>query len=155
LLLFFSCGVRGRVISKSGVRLYGTSDGRMFSFGLMDDSGSVRVKAFNENCDRILAAIVVGRVRVVLLEESVLVLCVLYFQMIELSAFGVCVSNKAYGSFSGDYEIIILSEAVVSIVQSEPIVDIYPSFRFRSVRELETLNVDALYGLLLTCSMFH
>ena len=80
---------------------------------------------------------------------------VFYFQMIELSAFSVSISNKAYGSFSSDYEIVVSSETVVTVVESEPIVDIHPSFRFRSVRELETLNVDALYGLSFPCSMFH
>lgn len=121
----------------------------------MDGSGSVRVKAFNGNCDRILALIVVGRVCLVHLEEAVLLSHDVHFKVIVLSAFGVCVSNKAYGSFIGDYEIIISSEAVVSAVQSEPIVDIHPSFCFRSVRELDTLNVNALYGLLLICSSLH
>ena len=55
--------VFGRVTSKSAVRTYGSSDGRVFNFVIMDDSASVLVKAFNRNCDRVFASIVLGGVR--------------------------------------------------------------------------------------------
>ena len=64
MFLFGSHIVKGRVTSKTGVLFYGGNGGRMFYFVIMDESVSVRVKAFNNSCDRIFSLFTCGNVSV-------------------------------------------------------------------------------------------
>ena len=55
--------MRGRVISKSAVRTYDFDRHRLFYFDIMDESTTIRVKAFDGQCDRLVACVCVGKVR--------------------------------------------------------------------------------------------
>lgn len=148
--------ILGRVTSKTVVRSYGSGDGRVFNFVVMDDSASVLVKAFNRNCDRVFGSIVLGGVsfnRYVKVRGLYLIV-IIYFQMIKLSAFSVTIANKRYSSLAGDYEIVIGTESRFDVVHDEPAVVIRPSFEFRSVDEFQSLAIDGLYGKILLNGTF-
>jgi hypothetical protein len=140
--------VLGRVTSKTAVRTYGSSDGRVFHFVMTDDTASVIVKAFNRNCDRVFASIVLGGVRYSLHVELCILhpMAIVHFQMIKLSAFSVIIANKRYSSLASDYEIVIAAESRLDVVYDEPAVAIRPSFEFRLVEEFQALAIDGLYG---------
>lgn len=42
--------IRARITSKSAVRLFGENQHKMFYFDVVDESGSLRVKAFDHQC---------------------------------------------------------------------------------------------------------
>lgn len=56
--------VKGRVVSKSGTRTWHNQrgDGKLFSFDLKDDTGDVRITAFNQECERFQSIVEVGKV---------------------------------------------------------------------------------------------
>jgi hypothetical protein len=49
-------------MSKSSVHVFVASGVKVFSFDVMDYSATVRVKAFNCQCERVFALIVIGEV---------------------------------------------------------------------------------------------
>merc|ERR1712013_889097 len=56
--------IKARVTSKGDIRTWNksTGSGKLFSFDLMDDSGEIRVTAFNEQCDRFYEVAQAGQV---------------------------------------------------------------------------------------------
>lgn len=54
--------VFGQVVSKTLIRPYGSNNGVFFSFDVMDESTTLRVKAFNQECDRMYPIVAVGKV---------------------------------------------------------------------------------------------
>ncbi len=62
--------VRARVVSKSSVKTYDTNQHKLFYFDIMDDSASLRVKAFDRQCDRIFARVCIGEVCTFLFNEK-------------------------------------------------------------------------------------
>lgn len=67
--------------------------------------------------------------------------------MVQLGAFSVSIANKKYSSLSGDYEIFLLGKSRVELSPDQSLVATRPSFRFRAVKEFESLPVDGLYGM--------
>ena len=63
--------VRARITSKSAVRLFGSNQHKVFYFDIIDESESLRVKAFDHQCDRIFASVCVGEVRHALYEKFI------------------------------------------------------------------------------------
>lgn len=61
-MLICSNSVRGRVVSKSFVKTYDLDQHKFFYFDMMDDSGALRVKAFDQQCDRIFPRVNIGEV---------------------------------------------------------------------------------------------
>ena len=55
--------MRGRVTYKSAVRTYDFDRRKLFYFDIMDESNTVRVKAFDHQCDRIITSVCVGEVK--------------------------------------------------------------------------------------------
>lgn len=66
--------------------------------------------------------------------------------MIQLDSFGVSICNKNYNQLGGDYELFIKDKTRLSVISEEPIITVHPSFKFRSVKEFQSLQVDGLYG---------
>lgn len=56
--------IKGRVVSKGSIRTWHNQkgEGKLFSFELKDDTGDVKVTAFNQECDRFHSVIDVGKV---------------------------------------------------------------------------------------------
>jgi hypothetical protein len=49
-------------MSKTAVRSFVANGVRVASFDMMDSSATVRVKAFNDQCERVSASITIGEV---------------------------------------------------------------------------------------------
>jgi hypothetical protein len=62
LSMFRRSTVRGRVLSKSAIRNFDEDQERFFFFDLTDGSATVRVKAFNVQCDRNFSNVTAGKV---------------------------------------------------------------------------------------------
>jgi RecJ-like exonuclease len=45
------------------VRTYDLDQHKLFYFDIMDESGSLRVKAFDRQCDRVFPSVCIGEVR--------------------------------------------------------------------------------------------
>jgi len=54
--------VRGHVIWKSPIKTYGNEEHQFFYFDIMDESGRIRVKAFDTQCDRVFTHVSTGQV---------------------------------------------------------------------------------------------
>lgn len=56
--------VKGRVVSKGSIRTWHNQkgEGKLFSFELKDDTGDVKITAFNQECDRFHSIVDVGKV---------------------------------------------------------------------------------------------
>lgn len=132
--------------SKTAIRTYGLAEGRWFYFVIMDDSGSVRVKAFDNNCDRVFASISVGSVSVCFTAATLHSSWSFEFKMVQLSAYGVSICNKHYSQLNGDYELTIRNETRLIVLREKPVVLMRPCFKFRAVMEFQSLPVDGLYG---------
>ena len=61
-LLLHRVFIRGLVVNKTNKRTYGSSGGVFFCFDVMDITGTVRAKAFENQCDRIFPLVNVGEV---------------------------------------------------------------------------------------------
>ncbi len=54
--------ISARVISKSAIRTYDHDQHKLFYFDIMDESGTLRVKAFDQQCDRLFQDVCIGEV---------------------------------------------------------------------------------------------
>ncbi len=54
--------ISGRVISKSAIRTYDLDQHKLFYFDVMDESETLRVKAFDQQCDRLFQHVRIGEV---------------------------------------------------------------------------------------------
>ncbi|CAF4370862.1 unnamed protein product, partial [Rotaria magnacalcarata] len=54
--------IRGRFTSKSAVGTYDVDQHKFFYFNIMDDSTTLRVKAFDHQCDRIFPNVCIGEI---------------------------------------------------------------------------------------------
>merc|ERR1719445_2784493 len=80
--------IKARVTSKGDIRTWNksTGSGKLFSFDLMDDSGEIRVTAFNEQCDRFYEVAQAG-------------------QVFYIANCTVKSANKQYSRLNNDYEL--------------------------------------------------
>merc|ERR1719259_174312 len=79
-----------RVTTKSAMRTWSNAkgNGKLFSFDLIDDSGEIRVTAFNEQCDKFMDMIEAGKV---------------YF----LTIASIKTANKKFSNLKNDYEMTL------------------------------------------------
>lgn len=61
--------IRARISFKSAVRRYDEGRHQFFFFDIMDGSVKIRVKAFDEECNRIISNVAVGKVILFVLDQ--------------------------------------------------------------------------------------
>lgn len=88
--------IRARITNKSSIRTWSNSrgDGKLFSMEIVDESGEIRVTAFNQEVDKFFELIEVGKV---------------YY----LSKASLKIANKQYTSVKNDYEMTLNGETTI------------------------------------------
>ncbi|CAF3562642.1 unnamed protein product [Rotaria socialis] len=95
----------------------------------MDDSATLRTKAFNRQCDRIFPHVCIG-------------------EMIELSKFYVVVANKKYNQLKSDYEIVVQEHTEFNVMRDIEPIPIQPTFQLHSLGDMESLKVGDVYDVI-------
>ena len=123
---FNSWTIRGRVTIKTNLKTYSNKngEGKLFSFDVCDESGEIRITAFNAECDK-------------------------YFDLIQkdkvylIAKGSVKSANKKFSSLNNDYEITLNSN---SVIEESPTVDdndLIPKLRFSFTSLSELVNSPA------------
>lgn len=116
---FFNSWVfRVRVTSKTPMKIYNNAknSGKLFSFDVIDDSGEMRITAFNQEADRFYDILETGK---------------LYF----ISKGSVKQANKKFSSLNSDYEITLNSNSIIKLIdESEASKCSIPKMRYKFVQ---------------------
>lgn len=125
--------IRARVTNKGGIRTWSNSrgDGKLFSMEIVDDSGEIRVTAFNQEVDKFFSLIETGKV---------------YY----ISKGTLKIANKQYSSVKNDYEMTMNGETTFipcDDCQDVPMVQC----DFVSIADLETRDKDAILDVIGVC----
>ncbi|KAJ8347663.1 hypothetical protein SKAU_G00262520 [Synaphobranchus kaupii] len=125
--------IRARVTNKSGIRTWSNSrgDGKLFSMEIVDESGEIRVTAFNQEVDKFFTLIETGKV---------------YY----ISKGTLKIANKQYTTVKNDYEMTMNGET--SIIPCDDCQDV-PMVQcdFVSIADLETRDKDAIIDVIGVC----
>lgn len=125
--------IRARVTNKSNVRTWSNSkgEGKLFSFDTVDESGEIKITAFNKEVDKFFSLVEQGKV---------------YF----ISKATLKVANKQYTSLKNDYEMTLHAHS--SIVPCDDNVTI-PAVHcdFVPIAELENRDKDAIIDVIGVC----
>ncbi|KAJ8267219.1 hypothetical protein GJAV_G00139920 [Gymnothorax javanicus] len=125
--------IRARVTNKSSIRTWSNSrgDGKLFSMEIVDETGEIRVTAFNQEVDKFFSLIEQGKV---------------YY----ISKGTLKIANKQYTSVKNDYEMTMNGETTVIPCddgQDVPMVQC----DFISIADLETRDKDAIVDVIGVC----
>ncbi|XP_068187891.1 replication protein A 70 kDa DNA-binding subunit-like [Antennarius striatus] len=125
--------IKARVTGKSNIRTWSNSrgEGRVFSFEVVDESGEIRIAAFNNEVDKFFPLVEQGKV---------------YY----ISKGNLKVANKQYCTLKNDYEMTL--HAYSSIVPCDDSVGV-PTVQcdFVPIAELEKKNVDTIIDVIGVC----
>ncbi|XP_047235672.1 replication protein A 70 kDa DNA-binding subunit-like isoform X2 [Girardinichthys multiradiatus] len=125
--------IKARVTKKTEIRNWSNSkgDGKLFSFEIVDESGEIRITAFNNEVDRFFSLVEQGKV---------------YY----ISKGTLKVANKQYTTLKNDYEMTL--NAYSSIVPCEDSPGI-PTVQcdFVPIEELENRDKDAIIDVIGVC----
>ncbi|XP_054481609.1 replication protein A 70 kDa DNA-binding subunit-like [Anoplopoma fimbria] len=125
--------IRARVTNKSSIRTWSNSrrDGKVFSFDTVDESGEIKITAFNNEVDKFFSLVEQGKV---------------YF----ITKATLKVANKQYTTLKNDYEITLHAQS--SIVPCDDGQDI-PALHcdFVPIAELENRDKDAIIDVIGVC----
>ncbi|TNN01692.1 hypothetical protein fugu_011074 [Takifugu bimaculatus] len=125
--------IRARVTNKSSIRTWSNSrgDGKLFTVELVDESGEIRMTAFNQEVDKFFGLIEAGKV---------------YY----ISKCSLKIANKQYTSVKNDYEMTLNGES--SIVPCEDSCDV-PMVQcdFVSIGNLENKEKDSIVDVIGVC----
>ncbi|XP_036380112.1 replication protein A 70 kDa DNA-binding subunit [Megalops cyprinoides] len=125
--------IRARVTNKSSIRTWSNSrgDGKLFSMEIVDETGEIRVTAFNQEVDKFFTLIEPGKV---------------YY----ISKGSLKIANKQYTSLKNDYEMTLNGES--SIIPCEDSQDV-PMVQcdFVSIADLESREKDAIIDVIGVC----
>ncbi|XP_045895427.1 replication protein A 70 kDa DNA-binding subunit-like isoform X6 [Micropterus dolomieu] len=125
--------VRARVTNKSAIRTWSNSrgEGRLFSFEIVDESGEIKITAFNNEVDKFFSLVEQGKV---------------YY----ISKATLKVANKQYTTLKNDYEMTLHAHS--SVVLCDDSVGI-PSVHcdFVPIAELENRDKDAIIDVIGVC----
>uniref|UniRef100_A0A674MVP2 Replication protein A subunit n=1 Tax=Takifugu rubripes TaxID=31033 RepID=A0A674MVP2_TAKRU len=125
--------IRARVTNKSSIRTWSNSrgDGKLFTVELVDESGEIRMTAFNQEVDKFFGLIEAGKV---------------YY----ISKCSLKIANKQYTSVKNDYEMTLNGES--SIVPCEDSCDV-PMVQcdFVSIGDLENKEKDSIVDVIGVC----
>ncbi|XP_047463887.1 replication protein A 70 kDa DNA-binding subunit-like isoform X2 [Mugil cephalus] len=125
--------VRARVTNKSSIRTWSNSrgEGKLFSFEILDDSGEIKITAFNKEADKFFSLVEQGKV---------------YY----ISKATLKVANKQYTTLKNDYEMTLHAHS--SIVPCDDSLGI-PAVHcdFVPIGELENRDKDAIVDVIGVC----
>uniref|UniRef100_A0A8D3E0I4 Replication protein A subunit n=1 Tax=Scophthalmus maximus TaxID=52904 RepID=A0A8D3E0I4_SCOMX len=125
--------IRARVTNKSNVRTWSNSrgDGKLFSFEIVDESGEIKITAFNNEVDTFFSLVEQGKV---------------YY----ISKATLKVANKKYNSLKNDYEMTL--HANTSIVPCDDGQEV-PTVQcdFVPIAQLENRDKDAVIDVIGVC----
>jgi len=123
-----------RATSKSALKTWnkGTGSGKLFSFDLLDESGEIKVTAFNEQCDKFFDMIEVNKV---------------YF----LTGGSAKVANRRFSNSKHDYEISLNNNS--QIIESSDDTNL-PTMQFNFVALNEMQNA-AKFTVFDACGVCH
>ncbi|KAK9536530.1 hypothetical protein VZT92_006303 [Zoarces viviparus] len=125
--------IRARVSNKSSIRTWSNSkgEGKLFSFEMVDESGEIKITAFNNEVDKFFSLVEQGKV---------------YF----ITKATLKVANKQYTTLKNNYEMTLHAQS--SIVPCDDSQDI-PVVRcdFVPIAELENRDKDAIIDVIGVC----
>ncbi|XP_031735623.1 replication protein A 70 kDa DNA-binding subunit-like [Anarrhichthys ocellatus] len=125
--------IRARVSNKSSIRTWSNSrgEGKLFSFEIVDESGEIKITAFNNEVDKFFSLVEQGKV---------------YF----ITKATLKVANKQYTTLKNDYEMTLHAQS--SIVPCDDSQDI-PAVHcdFVPIAELENRDKDAVIDVIGVC----
>ncbi|KAM7374453.1 hypothetical protein PAMP_007109 [Pampus punctatissimus] len=126
--------IRARVTNKSNVRTWSNSrgEGKLFSFEIVDESGEIKITAFNKEVDKFFSLVEQGKV---------------YY----ISKATLKPANKQYTTLKNDYEMTLHANS--SIVPCDDSGDI-PTLQcdFVPIAELENRDKDAVIDVIGVCT---
>ncbi|XP_018494657.1 replication protein A 70 kDa DNA-binding subunit [Galendromus occidentalis] len=121
------CTIRGRVTSKGDIKTWekASSRGKLFSFEVLDDSGEIRITAFNEQCDKFYDYIEVKKV-------------------FYISGFQCKSANKQFRTTNNEYELTLGKFSNVELCTE--VCDDLPEqvFSFVKISDIETMPDDQI-----------
>ncbi|XP_023272389.1 replication protein A 70 kDa DNA-binding subunit isoform X4 [Seriola lalandi dorsalis] len=125
--------IRARVTNKSNVRTWSNSkgEGKLFSFDIVDESGEIKITAFNKEVDKFFSLVEQGKV---------------YY----ISKATLKVANKQYTTLKNDYEMTLHAHS--SIVPCDDSQDV-PTLHcdFVPIAELENIDKDSIIDVIGVC----
>ncbi|XP_068572152.1 replication protein A 70 kDa DNA-binding subunit-like [Cebidichthys violaceus] len=125
--------IRARVTNKSSIRTWSNSrgEGKLFSFEIVDESGEIKITAFNNEVDKFFSLVEQGKVY-----------CI--------TKATLKVANKQYTTLKNDYEMTLHAHS--SIVPCDDSQDI-PAVHcdFVPIAELENRDKDAIIDVIGVC----
>eukprot|EP00064_Thunnus_orientalis_P011748 superscaffoldBa00001730_g11779 len=125
--------IRARVTNKSNVRTWSNSkgEGKLFSFDIVDESGEIKITAFNNEVDKFFSLVEQGKV---------------YY----ISKATLKVANKQYTTLKNDYEMTLHAHS--SIVPCDDTQDV-PTLHcdFVPIAELENRDPDSIIDVIGVC----
>ncbi|XP_022594548.1 replication protein A 70 kDa DNA-binding subunit-like isoform X1 [Seriola dumerili] len=125
--------IRARVTNKSKVRTWSNSkgEGKLFSFDIVDESGEIKITAFNKEVDKFFSLVEQGKV---------------YY----ISKATLKVANKQYTTLKNDYEMTLHAHS--SIVPCDDSQDV-PTVHcdFVPIAELENRDKDSIIDVIGVC----
>ncbi|GAA6219810.1 replication protein A 70 kDa DNA-binding subunit isoform X2 [Lates japonicus] len=125
--------IRARVTNKSNIRTWSNSkgEGKLFSFEIVDESGEIKIMAFNKEADKFFSLVEQGQV---------------YY----ISKATLKVANKQYTTLKNDYEMTLHAHS--SIVPCDDGQDI-PTVHcdFVPIAELENRDKDTIIDVIGVC----
>ncbi|XP_059206988.1 replication protein A 70 kDa DNA-binding subunit-like isoform X2 [Centropristis striata] len=125
--------IRARVTNKSNIRTWSNSkgEGKLFSFEMVDESGEIRITAFNKEVDKFFSLVEQGKV---------------YY----ITKGTLKVANKQYTKLKNDYEITLHSHS--SIVPCEDSQGVPAVLcEFVPIAELENRDKDDIIDVIGVC----
>ncbi|XP_034461512.1 replication protein A 70 kDa DNA-binding subunit-like isoform X8 [Hippoglossus hippoglossus] len=125
--------IRARVTNKSQIRTWSNSrgDGHLFSFDIVDESGEIRVTAFNKEVDKFFPLVEQGKV---------------YY----ISKATLKVANKQYTTVKNEYEMSLNAQSSIVLCDDSQGV---PALHcdFVPIAELENRDNDAIVDVIGVC----
>ncbi|KAG7224581.1 hypothetical protein INR49_011334 [Caranx melampygus] len=125
--------IRARVTNKSNIRTWSNSkgEGKLFSFEIVDESGEIRITAFNKEVDKFFSLVEQGKVY--------------YISKATLKA-----ANKQYTTLKNDYEMTLHAHStIVPCDDSDDIPTLHCDFV--PIAELENIDKDAIIDVIGVC----
>ncbi|XP_021943211.1 replication protein A 70 kDa DNA-binding subunit isoform X2 [Folsomia candida] len=128
-------GVKVRVTNKGQVKTWSNSrgEGKLFSMDLLDDSGEIRMTAFNQQVDQMYELIKVG--------------CVYTFRN-----FSVKSANKNFSTLNNDYELSANQDTQFTLCTDAEASDIpVVSYEFVEIANIEVAEKDRIIDVIGVC----
>ncbi|XP_029030153.1 replication protein A 70 kDa DNA-binding subunit-like isoform X2 [Betta splendens] len=125
--------IRARVTSKSNIRTWSNSrgEGKLFSFEIVDESGEIKITAFNNEVDKFFSLVEQGKV---------------YY----ISKATLKVANKQYTTLKNDYEMTLHTHSsIVPCKDSEGVPTVHCDFV--PIADLENRDKDAIIDVIGVC----